>query len=575
MIKQANYLQSPKQLAAPKERVLSAMPPVKSLVVKSGSVFAPSAYSAEFGPLPGLYVRPSGMPAFTMPALEVDPKYKNKRASTFAVSQYSGALGGAPHKYQSGVPPLTIPPLETAKTSADEAINRQLLRTDDLDDQARAQKHRLMATGAAGALPFAGMIGQKKIIHDPMQGAKGKKYRTMQDLSRAARTGDVILTTKPEGSFFKNLIAPISGSEFYHAQPVVGQRAGSGLSYDTGHAINELEDVGTKRQQVKELRKNAPSVAKSVRGNYPDVMLLRPKKQLTARQAKVYQDEALLRSAGIYDTPKAISSWVKEVMVPKIHGVTDRGPQTICEGNICSTAPAMAMHKATGTEVVPGKRAQDVFPSDYLRSENYELVGHRLQNASRYARKGKLNRVLTPIATRGAMGATLAGTTYGVSGDPAIGGSVAGALGASAVANAAAKSKWGLDSAKHLPGIGDAASLLTTEDAGGQALMKRRLLTRRLPVVAGGAALGYLGTKKLREKALEFRARKKQAALKAASIMTPLGQLRKAQAVGAPGVPAAPGPSIAQQSKPVGFGVPMSGAVGAGAIGGGSKTLGV
>jgi hypothetical protein len=64
----------------------------------------------------------------------------------------------------------------------------------------------------------------------------------------------------------------------------------------------------------------------------------------------------------------------------------------------------MAMHKATGTEVVPGKRAQDVFPSDYLRSENYELVGHRLQNASRYARRGKLNRVLTPIATRGAMG---------------------------------------------------------------------------------------------------------------------------------------------------------------------------
>lgn len=62
---------------------------------------------------------------------------------------------------------------------------------------------------------------------------------------------------------------------------------------------------------------------------------------------------------------------------------------------------------------------------------------------------------------------------------------------------------------------------------------------------------------------------------KQASIVSPMGQLRKAQAVGAPGVPAAPGPSIAQQSKPVGFGVPMSGAVGAGAIGGGSKTLGV
>ena len=47
---------------------------------------------------------------------------------------------------------------------------------------------------------------------------------------------------------------------------------------------------------------------------------------------------------------------------------------------------------------------------------------------------------------------------------------------------------------------------------------------------------------------------------KVASVSSPSSQLRQSQATGAPKVSAPPGPSIAQISKPKGFGTPMSGA---------------
>jgi hypothetical protein len=48
---------------------------------------------------------------------------------------------------------------------------------------------------------------------------------------------------------------------------------------------------------------------------------------------------------------------------------------------------------------------------------------------------------------------------------------------------------------------------------------------------------------------------------KQASIITPLGQLGRSKSVGLPRSTPAPGPSIAEISKPVGFGRPMAGAI--------------
>lgn len=53
---------------------------------------------------------------------------------------------------------------------------------------------------------------------------------------------------------------------------------------------------------------------------------------------------------------------------------------------------------------------------------------------------------------------------------------------------------------------------------------------------------------------------------KAGSAVTPAGRLRASQQVGLPKTTAAPGPSIAQISKPVGFGKPIPGATKMGAI---------
>lgn len=65
---------------------------------------------------------------------------------------------------------------------------------------------------------------------------------------------------------------------------------------------------------------------------------------------------------------------------------------------------------------------------------------------------------------------------------------------------------------------------------------------------------------KVNEDGITTRRGKTAGVLKRANIASPASQLAKNQQVGAPRLTAPPGPSIAQISKPVGFGKPMSGA---------------
>lgn len=353
------------------------------------------------------------------------------------------------------------------------------------EEQSSLMKHPVAL--AAGAAPFMGVIGQKRIQHDPTMGAKGKKFQSMSELGRSAQTGDILLTTKPKGSFWKSTIAPISGSEFYHVQPIMGRRGGQGLTSDTGDLYEG---------SVRHMREQTKPVSSSMRKAYPDVVLLRPKKKMTPRQLKVFQEEALRRSAQEYSPSKAVVSWAKDMFMPKVKGVTDRGQQTICQGNICSTTPSQAMYEATGKTVVPGKRPQDIFPSDFLRSDDYELVGSRLPNAKKYMKTPGWARRATPFASRAGMGAYMAATAYGTEKDPALLGAGIGGAAASVGGTALAHKLLGGDKARAaLPGIKELSEFAMI--FGTDKNTPKHFVTRRIPLTALGGLGGYFGSKAL------------------------------------------------------------------------------
>ena len=364
------------------------------------------------------------------------------------------------------------------------------------DDRGSKPLQHPAALGALAAAPFAGMIGQKPVIHDPMRGAKGQRFQTMQDLSRAARPGDILMTTKPRGSAFKGTITPLSGSEFYHAQPVVGRRGGLGTTVDTGqfYAHENLP-------KTQHLKGEAPEISKAMRGMYPDVALLRPKKPLTPGQQKKFVERALQRAYPDYAYGKAIESWLRDLFVPKLDALNKNRPPVACEGNICSTLPSQALYEASGRNVVPGKVPQDVFPTDFLRSENFELVGSKLR--PKLYEKPEWFRKAMPYLTRGAAGAGLAGTAYAASEDPNMVGVPVGALGTSMGADTAAR-KLMADPERYrdvVPTSMDAlqSTFMTHPELSTKQILGR-YLTRRIPLLAAGGAAGYYSLDALRNK---------------------------------------------------------------------------
>jgi len=345
------------------------------------------------------------------------------------------------------------------------------------------------AAAGAGAAPFLGMIGQKKIRHDPLMGAQGQQFKTMRELSEAAQAGDIVLTAKPRGSIWRNFQLPASGSEWYHAQGVIGQRpsiAGSEMAIEEllefipkamledtlGMSIEDLDELSSKkrkkalagleealaketgltleaaetgmgRRQVNNLMdKSSPMevalehggpvpITKHMAGrDYKDVMLLRPKTPMTPEQLKIFQRQMMERGTQAYSNPKALELYLKDMFVPKIEGMQHlMGSQEInCKGNVCSTMPAQSMHEASGLKVVPGKRPQDIAPADYLRSDKFELVGSRMDPKKFRMSPGM--RKAVPYLYRGGIGATLAAGTYGAMEEPELMAGAAGAAGA-------------------------------------------------------------------------------------------------------------------------------------------------
>jgi hypothetical protein len=178
-----------------------------------------------------------------------------------------------------------------------------------------------------------------------------------------------------------------------------------------------------------------------------------------------------------YSTPKAFKVWAKDIFVPKLKRFEGKGPSPVCEGDVCSTGPANAM-AAAGRKAIHGKAPEDAYPTDFLRSPEYEAVGHISPQESSWS-PGM--RKAMPYLSRAGMGLALAGGTYAVSKDPlAAAGIGGGAIAGDAVATALANRRNVL-----APSIPEAAMIW------GEKPERNAFLKNRLPYQLGGMALGY------------------------------------------------------------------------------------
>lgn len=407
--------------------------------------------------------------------------------------------------------------LDEMTKSADDPIESALESSEEKQKKEREQKGgrgQAAAVAAAGSAPFAGMIGQERIRHDPTRNRSIKRFGTIDELSRHAKPGDVLITSKPK-SVWKTTQAPVFGTEFYHAQPVVGKRGGRGTTASAGN----YRDKYYQRLSHKNFKAELETIGKEMaEEGYKDVVLLRPNKPLKGKELKSFVRQNLDRARTEYDTTRAIKAWAKDIFIPKIvpmsalqkmEGTTTiqyrrmKDPDTgkmakrpvMCKGNVCSTMPAQAFEEATSKAVVRGKLSKDVLPADFLRSKEFSPVGAVVKGTRPMHR-------LKPLAVRGAMGTGLAGATYAGTENPEIaaaaGGAVAGSMVHKRLAQHIGKKK-GLSSKeiqKNLPNLMRAAdSVLNAENPKEGRKAFARYLRKSLPAKVLGAGLAY-GTAK-------------------------------------------------------------------------------
>lgn len=272
---------------------------------------------------------------------------------------------------------------------------------------------RNVAMGAAAASPFMGLIGQKPITKDPHINPSIRRT-TLREISELARPGDVVVSSEPHWSGWKLFQTPVTGTEFYHAFPVVGQRQGRGTDVTAGELYDPkrkkpLTTTGAKRQ-LEELQSDMR------RQKYRDVMLMRPDQPLNPDQVKAFQEETLRRAQTKYAPSRGVRAFLRDIFVPKVKGLENISPT--CEGNVCSTLPSQAHKTVTGTNLVPGKPAKSILTADYLREgSKLKPIAAHIRSTPRFSPRAM--RTLG-LGLRGGLGLGLAGGTYAVSEDPAL-----------------------------------------------------------------------------------------------------------------------------------------------------------
>lgn len=366
------------------------------------------------------------------------------------------------------------------------------------------------AMGIAAASPFAGLIGREKLLHDPLQGAQGKSFKDLDALGRAARPGDVLLTSKPTGSYVKTVLAPLGDSEFYHAQPVISRHPTTGLART--YSAGDLHGVELGDYQASAYTRSVADALRHPDSGYSDAVLLRRKVPFTPEQEAAYLRDLDERAPRFYDTPHGQKSLLKDIFLPKIKRNAQAASDVMCEGNVCSTMPAMATATAIpGERVLPHIPAAETMPHHYLRSSQYEMVGSHVSPETR-ALQQSLSHKIAPYVARAGLGAALAGSTYALTEEPEIAAGVAGTAAALKAHEALREDGLlrkvlpksiaaPLGKAQDAIGNGELVGALNAAQDSGT--LRRRLLgvgrelKGRIPMALGAGALAYAGAKEL------------------------------------------------------------------------------
>jgi hypothetical protein len=256
----------------------------------------------------------------------------------------------------------------------------------------------LLAGGAAGLTPFLGLIGEKKLIHDPTTNSAIRRMSRIE-LEQLAKPGDILVTSKGGPNWYKTPQEAFTGSPFYHVEPVVEIRGGRGRTMDAGHiwGMGGPKRTRSLKDMLNYTRTFSP---------HEDMVLLRPNTPIAPKEMNKYLQDITAGGSHKYQKSNAITAWLHDVFAPKLP--RNSKAKYVCKGGVCSTVPGQALQNL-GRSVIPGASGRQVMPADFLRSTNYTPIGASITNPA----TAGLGRRIMPYAARAGLGALLAAGAYG------------------------------------------------------------------------------------------------------------------------------------------------------------------
>jgi len=350
-------------------------------------------------------------------------------------------------------------------------LGTRILETLHLRKPEEDHTARNLLMGGAAATPFLGLINQRR-TNNPL--LNKSLARTPEEIAALAQTGDVLLTGYPN----KPLRSLLMGSPFIHAEPIIGTRNGKGIGISASH----LKGQAGNTQQLQNI---IPTLNTRFKEFGPtSVALLRPKKRMTAAQRQAFRNAGLDVGQQPYSGSRAIRSHLHNWFMPNISAL-ESTPN--CIGNSCTTGTAQTFQKATGQELIAGRSPKNIVADDFLRSGAFDPIA-TTAGATKFS--PRLSR-LANLGVRGALGAGLAASIYGVSEDPALAAVPMGAM----VAPALTRATLGYNAARPW------TQLLTQGPK--RAARFRNILGRTLPLTIAGGLGAYLAARQLRQKLTE------------------------------------------------------------------------
>ena len=360
------------------------------------------------------------------------------------------------------------------------------------EDQSHPLRKAL--TGAAATLPFLGYIGKQKLINDPNYGAQPLVGRqSVHELMQEAQPGDVVVYRNKMP--LDKLTPYATGTPWSHIEPVVGKHEGL---YGTTSLIGE-PDIKTIGERAKHW-------------NSEELALLRPKLFLNnaghiTPEMRAFIETAKTESPKSWELARSIRSGLYDIFMPKIPGFTERRHSRVLGGRYCgqncatSTGEAMAAATRRTAPVVRGKGPRDLLPADYMRSPEFQLISHTYNPEVEHLTKAEA--LTRGLGARAALAALLAGGTYALGADPTVAAGMLGSVVPGAVRTLGRLDPGTLPKFKHFTrAIMNPSG--TAEALGVAApLIKRRFLTRTLPLGIGAGALAWMATHAAKKKIQE------------------------------------------------------------------------